>query len=138
MDEVLLKMILFLSAFGLFIYLINTGLRKWLKVEKKKLFSYNHINEKHKKIDWMIRVFSITLIIAGFIVHLLLDPVQRIWFLETHYILFGFLIASETARAIFEKKYSSNQNDYIYTTIQMVYLSVLLLSAFMTDFYGLF
>ncbi|MDQ7862082.1 DUF4181 domain-containing protein [Peribacillus frigoritolerans] len=24
-------------------------MRKWLNVEKKKLFSYGHVNDKHKK-----------------------------------------------------------------------------------------
>jgi hypothetical protein len=138
MGDIIIKMILLLAAFGLMIYLINTVLRKWLKVERKKLFSYNHINDKHKKIDWTMRMISIVLIVAGSITNLSLAPSQRIWFLETNYILFGFIIASETARAIFEKRYSANQNDYLFTSIQLGYLSVLILSAFLTNFFGLY
>ncbi|WP_421385220.1 DUF4181 domain-containing protein [Bacillus salacetis] len=136
MGSFFLKMILVMSAVGLFIFLINTVLRKWLNVERKPLFSYNHINEKHKKTDWIIRISSVVLIFAGFIINVSLAPSEQIWFLQTHYILFGFIIASETARAVYEKKYLPDQNDYLFTTIQMVFVTALLLTAFMTDFYG--
>lgn len=45
--------ILFILIFGL-----NFFLRKVFKIEKEKksIFSYNHINDLHKKVDWSIRI----------------------------------------------------------------------------------
>ncbi|MEC5424740.1 DUF4181 domain-containing protein [Virgibacillus sp. C22-A2] len=51
-----LKLILALTLFALLLIAFNAVMSKWLKVEKKKFFSYNHVNEKHKKVDWIIRI----------------------------------------------------------------------------------
>lgn len=66
MGEVFLKLVLVLSVFGLLLFLINKLLRTWLNVEKKKVFSYNHVNDKHKKIDWTIRIIFIFILFIGF------------------------------------------------------------------------
>ena len=50
------ELLLFLTIVITLFLLFNAVMRNWLKIEKKKLFSYNHINEKHKKIDWTIRI----------------------------------------------------------------------------------
>lgn len=51
----LFYLILLLIVFGLILFFINKAVRKRLNVEKRKFFSYGHVNEKHKKIDWSIR-----------------------------------------------------------------------------------
>ncbi|MGM0890070.1 MAG: DUF4181 domain-containing protein [Bacillota bacterium] len=137
MESVFVKLILVLSIFGLFLFFINKVLRKWLNVEKKKLFSYGHVNDKHKKIDWTIRIICIVFLSIGFFTNVKRDPLEHIWFLETHILLFVFIIASETARVIMEKRYAENRNDYIFSTIQLVIISIFLLSVFTTDFFGL-
>lgn len=63
------------------------------------------------------------------------DPLEHIW--DTPILLFVFLIISETARIIMEKRYAENRNDYIFSTIQLVIISIFLLSVFTTDFFGL-
>ncbi|WP_233549493.1 DUF4181 domain-containing protein [Lysinibacillus yapensis] len=138
MGDFLAKLILMLSIFGLFLFLINKFLRKWLNVEKKKLFSYNHVNDKHKKIDWTIRIIFIFFLFISLFININRDPLKRIWFLETHILLFVFIIVSETVRVIMEKRYAENKNDYIFSAIQLVIISIFLLSVFSTDIFGLF
>ena len=137
MESVFVKLILVLSIFGLFLFFINKVLRKWLNVEKKKLFSYGHVNDIHKKIDWTIRIIFIVFLFIGFSTNVKRDPLEHIWFLETHILLFVFIIVSETSRVIMEKRYAENRNDYIFSTIQLVIISIFLLSLFTTDFFGL-
>ncbi|MBD1383582.1 DUF4181 domain-containing protein [Bacillus sp. IB182487] len=113
-------------------------MRKLLKVEKKKFFSYNYLNDKHKKIDWTIRLIFIVLLFIGNFINVTRDPLESIWFLETHVLLFVFIIASETTRAIMEKRFAENKNDYIFTTLQLVFMSISFLSLFTTNFFGWF
>ena len=138
MGEVFTKVVLVLSIYGICLFLVNKFTRKWLNVEKKKFFSYNHVNNKHKKIDWTIRItFIFSLIIGGFI-NISRGYSNHIWFLETHILLLVFVIVSETARIIMEKRYAENKNDYIFTAIQLVVISIFLISVFSTNFFGLF
>lgn len=138
MGEVFAKIILMLFIYGLFIFLINKSSRKWLNVEKKKFFSYNHVNDKHKKIAWIIRITFIFFLFIGFLINVNRDPLKHIWFLETHILLLVFLIVSEIARIMMEKRYAENKNDYIFSAIQLVAISIFLLSVFLTNFFGLF
>ena len=45
-----LKLLLLITILLLLSFIFNTVISKWLKVEKKKFLSYDHVNEKHKKI----------------------------------------------------------------------------------------
>ncbi|WP_233569871.1 DUF4181 domain-containing protein [Falsibacillus albus] len=117
---------------------INYLLRKWLKVKRKKLFSYNHLNEKHKKIDWTIRIITIVLLVIGTTINATRIPTEQFWFLQTYFILFMMIFSTETTRAIMEKKYAENRNDYLYTTFQLIFASILVISIFTTDFWGFF
>ncbi|MGF2616445.1 DUF4181 domain-containing protein [Rossellomorea vietnamensis] len=137
MESVWLKILLFLSLYGLVIFLFNTVMRKKLKVKKKKMFSYNHINTKHKKIDWMIRFSFILLLIISCIFNMSQEGVEPLWFTETHTLLIGFILVSEAARALMEKRYAENKNDYKFTLIQTGFIAVTLTSFIATDFFGL-
>ena len=37
------------------------------KIEKRRIFSYNHINERNKKIDWTIRITFIVILFFGYL-----------------------------------------------------------------------
>ncbi|EGQ27929.1 hypothetical protein HMPREF9372_0088 [Sporosarcina newyorkensis 2681] len=102
MGSIFVKLILMISVFSLFVFFLNKILRKWLNVEKKKPFSYDHVNAKHKKIDWTIRIASIVLLLIGYSVNITRVPTERIWFLETYFILFAFLIVSETVELLWK------------------------------------
>ncbi|TYS18579.1 DUF4181 domain-containing protein [Rossellomorea vietnamensis] len=138
MESLLLKVIIFLVLYALVIILFNTVMRKKLKVKRKKIFSYNHLNEKHKKIDWMIRFSFILVLIISYLYNMSQEIYDPVWFMETHTLLLGFILVSEVARAIMEKRYAENKNDYKFTLIQTGFIAVTLLSFFATDFLGVF
>ncbi|MGE7544359.1 DUF4181 domain-containing protein [Sporosarcina newyorkensis] len=129
---------LFLFVVWLLFFSFNAIMRKILKVKKKKLFSDNHMNALHEKIDWTIRIVFIVAIIVGSIVNISRLPSDPILFLEPYILLFALIFITEIVTAIMEWKYSENKNAYILTTSQLVLLAMLLLSMYLTDFFGLF
>jgi hypothetical protein len=136
-ESIFVKLILVLSIFGFFLFFVNKVLRKWLNVERKKIFTYDHVNDKHKKIDWTIRFIFIVLLFISYFTNAIRDP-EQVWFLQTHILLFVFIIATETVRVIMEKKYAENRNDHVFSAIQLAIISIFLLSVFTTGFFGLF
>ena len=137
MDNVLTSLILISSIFGLVLFFMNKFLRKWLNVEKKEFFSNNFVNQKHKKIDWTIRITFIVVVLFGFFVNVSEDPSSHIWLLQPHILMFGLIFVTELVRIVMEKRYAANKNDYIFTTVQLVVISMFLLAVFSTDFFGL-
>ncbi|AKO93370.1 DUF4181 domain-containing protein [Priestia filamentosa] len=115
----------------------NIIMRKWLKVERKKLFSYNHVNEKHKKIDWTMRMITIASILLGFIINMSRASTDWFWFLQSWVVLFIFIVVSETVRAVMEKKYAKNLNAYKLTISELLFVLILFFILFKTDFFGL-
>ncbi|MGA4518085.1 DUF4181 domain-containing protein [Solibacillus sp. FSL W7-1472] len=137
MENVLTNLILISSIFGLVLFFMNKFLRKWLNVEKKEFFSNHFVNEKHKKIDRTIRISFIVLILYVFFINVSGNPLKHIWFLQPYILLFGLVIVTELVRIVMEKRYSKNKNDYIFTSVQLVVISLFLLAVFSTDFFGL-
>ncbi|MFE7064955.1 DUF4181 domain-containing protein [Sutcliffiella sp. NPDC057660] len=132
-----LKLLLVLSIFGVVVYLYKSMIRKFLKVEKKKFFSYNHINEKHKKIDWAIRITIVVCMLIGYFTNVLKDFSKGYWFLETYFLLLLFIIITEIATAIIEWKYAKNKNAYLFTIFQLLFIITFMLIMFATDFFGM-
>jgi hypothetical protein len=87
-------------------------LRKVLKIEKEKssFFSYNHLNDSHRKIDWGIRIISVITIITTNI--LVVFENYPNYFLLIPIFLIGL---DYPVRAFFERKYSKNPKQYILT-----------------------
>jgi len=85
-------------------------LRKVLRVEKRKFFSYNFVNDIHKKGEWIIRI-SFIIIYTSIAVYGVFNPFNP--FLIYAAIAFGILLSGY--RAIIEKKYAENPKDYMYT-----------------------
>lgn len=131
------KLLLVLSIFGVVLYLYNSMMRKLLRVEKKKFFSNNHINEKHQKIDWAIRITIVVCMLIGYFTNVLNDFSEGYWFLETYFLLFLFIILSEIATAIMEWKYAKNKNAYLFTIFQLLFIIAFMLIMFTTDFFGI-
>ncbi|WP_179884983.1 DUF4181 domain-containing protein [Bacillus sp. AFS015802] len=139
MDAFWIKAFLFLAIYGLLIFLFNAGMRKVLNVKRKKVFSYHHLSEKHKKIDWTIRIIAaIFIIVGGFYNTFTLGPERKVWYLESYVLLFAFVSVSESVRAAFEKRLSDNPNDYKFTLSQLAFLTVTLLLFYTTEFFGIF
>ncbi|MEK5069172.1 DUF4181 domain-containing protein [Sporosarcina sp. FSL K6-1508] len=133
-----LNFFLFLLLIGLLMFLFNAIVRKILKVKKKKAFSYNHLNEQHKKIDWTIRIVFVVAIIVGGIINASRLPLIPILFLEPYFLLFIVIFLTEIVTAFMEWKYAENRNAYIFTVLQLIFMAILLLSIYITDFFGLF
>lgn len=108
------------------LFLIITGfsaiMRSVLEVEKPKVFSYNHVNEKHKKIDFGIRIIF-TIIILISIIYMYINPDTYQSNLSLIYIIFFsiFFIATETSRAFMEWKHAENPRAYIFTISQLIF-----------------
>ncbi|SET71420.1 protein of unknown function [Oceanobacillus limi] len=137
-SEFWLKLFLLLGGFLLLVYIFNSIMRKILNVKKKKLFSYNHLNDKHKKIDWTIRSIFIISIIFSYFYTITRDPMETVWYLEVWFLSFVFLTISELVRAYMEWKYVKNENDYLFTISELIFVVVAAYCMFTTDFFGLF
>lgn len=106
------RMAFFLIGSAVVIFILNIILRKILDVKRRKRFSYNYINEKHQKIDWSIRMVMVFAIV--------ISAIFAFGALQI-YMIFIFLLLSalqEIIRAVMEKKYAENPNDYLFTLIQ--------------------
>lgn len=131
------SLILILSIFGLVLFIMNKFLRKWLNGEKKEFFSNHFVNKKHKKMDWTIRITFIVVMLVGFFFNVSEDPSKHIWFLQPYILLFGLIFVTELVGIVMEKRYAANKNDYIFTSVQLVVISLFLIALFSTDFFGL-
>jgi len=133
-----LKFILLLVIVWLFFFSFSAIMRRIFNIEKKKPFSHNHLNPLHKKIDWTIRIIFIVAMIVGSIINISRQPLNSILYLEPYFLLLMLIIFTEIVRAVMEWKYADNRNAYILTVVQLAFITILLLSIFITDFFGLF
>lgn len=133
-----LKLVLLLTVFLVLMALFNAIMRRWLGVEKPKAFSHNHVNDRHRRIDWSIRIFFIALMILGYFVNVTRLPQEPYLLLETWFLLFVLLFVTEIIRAVMERRYAKNPNAYIYTISQLALILVFLILLFATDFFGIF
>ncbi|EFV75544.1 MULTISPECIES: DUF4181 domain-containing protein [Cytobacillus] len=129
------KLLLLITIVGVLIYSFELGLRKWLKVEKKKFFSYNHINDKHKKVDWTIRIGFLVTLLTGYVINMKRYPMEFIWYLEPAVLLIVFIVLSETARAFMEWKFAENRKAYLVTIFHLAFVLFLLFIVIKTDFF---
>lgn len=122
----------------IFFWLFERIMRKRLHLKKRKFFSYNYVNARHKKVDWTVRGIFIVAIIVGGFTNISRLPKEPIWFLEPYILLFVLIFTSETVRAVMEWKYAEERNAYILTVLQLVLLAVLLAVMYLTDFFWVF
>ena len=128
----LLKFVLFATLFIVLNEFIQWLLRKFLKVKKKKAFSYNHVNGLHRKIDWIIRI---TLVVASVIATYLTfdrDYSMYLYFV----VLLCFNVISASVNAFFEWKYSATPKQAIVTISEIVYIVIVVASIIQFDLLG--
>lgn len=131
--KLILLLVIFVVAWNIF----NAIMRKLLKVEKQKFFAAHHVNEKHKKIDWLISLIAIVSVIVGFIINSMRNHTEWFWFLEPWFIMLLYLAATQIVKAIMERKYAENADMYKVTISDTIFISIIFLSLFLTDFWGL-
>lgn len=132
-----LKLLLLASVYFVLITSFNTIMRRWLGVEKRKAFSHNHINDKHRKIDWTIRIIFIVVMVTGGFVNAAMIPREPYQFLQPWFLLVVLVFLSEIIRAVMEKRYAKNPNAYIFTICQSAFILALVILLFATDFFGI-
>jgi hypothetical protein len=133
-----LKLFLALAIVVFLMVVFNAIMRKWLKVENRKFFSYNHINEKHKKIDRTIRIAFVVILLIGYVYNITVEPYERVWFFEIWFLLFIFIMVSEIVRAMMEWRYAENRKAYILTISELFFIGILLIPIFTTNYFGFF
>lgn len=122
----------------LIIFVFNTIMRKVLRVERKKIFSQNHINELHKKADWSIRIAYIVIAIVSIFIFNFNNQLLE----YSAWVLLGlavvFLILEEGLRAIMEYKFKKGQNDYLLTIYQLIFWLAVFYFTISSEGFGLF
>ncbi|OLS38362.1 hypothetical protein BTR22_06725 [Alkalihalophilus pseudofirmus] len=133
------KFIIFILLTALVLFLFNEGMRRLLKVEKRGFFNKAvFVNKRHKVIDWTIRAIFLLLMIIALTMNVTRDSVEMFRIFDPAILLFFMLFLTETTRAVMEYKYSEERNRYLLTASFVLFTSILVISMFMTDFYGLF
>jgi hypothetical protein len=108
------------------ISIVKLLLRKLLKIEKvkKELFSYNHINELHRKIEKGLRIFSTIALI-------LLSYVLLFYFEDLIYLVLiaviVFMVLDYMVRAFFEWRYTQYPKQSILTLTEMFLVLIALI-----------
>lgn len=115
------KILIFIIGCFVSIMIINAVLRKVLNVERRKLFSYNFVNDLHKKGEWIIRI-SFVLIFTTISIYGVYNPFTPYFIYAA--IAFGILLSG--FRAIIEKKYAENPRDYLYTLSELGFAFIII------------
>ncbi|WP_223701789.1 DUF4181 domain-containing protein [Sutcliffiella deserti] len=109
---------LFLIIFIL-VSLVQFTVRKLFQIEKRKSsFTYNHVNKKHKKLDWAVRLIFMFILIYSFYLYLNDDLSINFYFLA----LIFYMVFSELIRAYFEWKHSPSPKQAILTLSEAILL----------------
>ncbi|MDX5475181.1 MAG: DUF4181 domain-containing protein [Bacillaceae bacterium] len=88
----------FAIIFGL-IFLVNFLLSKFLKTERRKIFSYGYVSPFHKKIDWTLRII-LACTMFYFIFRMSVN--ESIPFDNMLLIIAGLVVIPDITRSIFE------------------------------------
>ncbi|MGE7947147.1 DUF4181 domain-containing protein [Lysinibacillus sp. NPDC093688] len=131
-------LMLFLIVLLVIISLFGFAIRKLLGAERKKWFSYNYLNERHRKLDLSVRIFFTTLFLISTYYTIYNDMVEIAWYFETWFIIIISLIASEIIRAFMEWKYAKNRKDFVATIVEMMFVITIVFFTIKTNFFGLF
>lgn len=113
----------------LLIFTFDSLMSKYLKVENPDFFSYNYINEKHKKIVWILRiVFLIAVVFLSYYAPINIFGYEIYSNYIPAIIIMVFWMISDSIKAFMEWKYSDNRRDYIFTLSKLAFFLVIMLS----------
>ncbi|WP_339148819.1 MULTISPECIES: DUF4181 domain-containing protein [unclassified Sutcliffiella] len=111
------------------VYGVRFLLRRAFKIKKskKEFFSYNHINDLHRKVDWAMRIIImiVNITLVGMILY------ENISISVVVFGLVVLIIGDRFVQAFFEWKYSDNPKEAILTLSDMLVmvLSVVIVSS---------
>ncbi len=133
-----MDIVLFIVVFLFLMTIFGAVMRRWLGIEKRKLFFDTTLNDHHKKIDTRLRDSFIVLLIIGYLINstrmdLNQDPLL---FLEPWFLIIIMIISNELVQAYMERKYAKNPNDYLYTLSQLVFFLLIIAVMLTTIFFS--
>lgn len=106
-------------------FVFSTLMRRLLKVEKKKAFSYNYVNEQHKKIDKILRM--VVIILASITLAIYYFPDITTGFPVFLIIVMLLQLIPDLYRVYMERKYQSNTNNYKYTLAETLFWTTIII-----------
>lgn len=113
-------------------------MRKILKVKRTKFFSQTHVNDLHKKGNWIFGTLTFIATIVATIIFFDHPNLPINNSLAVFLVSMAFLFLQEVFRAIIEWKYKKGQNDYLYTIFQLIFILFVVYFAFQSGGFGLF
>jgi len=128
------KFILLLVIIVCLYVLFSMVMRKIFKVNRKEFFSYNHINDTHKKWDWTTRAIFIVIFFTLVIIYSINNFMITTMFLQPWFIMIILIFTSGVIRVWMEWKYAENRNDFKYTISELIFILILFVVLFTTDF----
>jgi len=133
----MLRLILTAVLIILAILLFSLVIRRMMGVRQRKWFSDDYINERHRKLEWRVRM--------GFVVILILDAVILFatgavedppWYLEIWWLVFVSVAVLDLLRAYMEYRFVDDRKAMAATLLESIFDVVLLIGAITTGFYG--
>ncbi|VDH00402.1 Uncharacterised protein [Lysinibacillus sphaericus] len=107
-----IEFIIIILIIILLVGIIPAMFRYKMRADKKKWFSYNHINKLHKKIDWTLRiVYMISILVCAIFFYkqpLLISLILAI-----------FVLSQISVQAFIEWKFSENRKNFQVSLIQL-------------------
>ncbi|MFD1031636.1 DUF4181 domain-containing protein [Metaplanococcus flavidus] len=103
---------LFIAGSISIIYLVDLFLRKLLGVEKRKLFKSRYVNDRHKKVDFYLRIAGAVFLVAALAYGYENGPLYPI------VATIGAALMSALYQAYMEKRYAENPGDHLYTILE--------------------
>lgn len=132
------KLLIFLLFIFLIFWTFSIVIRKLLGVEKMKWIFNPYVNERHKKIDWSVRIPFTILFFISYFDYFNNDFIVTTWYFNPWLILFTILIVTELLRAFMEWKYAENKKKYIVTIAETLFAGSVLYLIIRTEFFGIF
>ena len=131
----LLEIIMFISVLLALMWILNFTLKKIFKIEKEKrsVFSNNHVNDLHKKVDGYLRWVSLlaTLIVLYYFIFI---EISIIYYITT---IGLFIFLDYVIKAFFEIIYSQNPKQSILTLSELALLALIFAVVVQFDVFGL-
>ncbi|SIT88979.1 DUF4181 domain-containing protein [Edaphobacillus lindanitolerans] len=122
-----------LLASAAFTYVI----KRWAGVKKGKWFTWDYVNDRHRKLDKWIRITFIVPYLIYLVPAIMTGWNERApWYLQTWALLVAFFGVLTLFQAFMEKKYSDNPRAYLATLGDGAFIIALLLIVIRSGFFG--
>lgn len=133
-----IKLVYVIGIFLMITSLFNVIMRRYLKLEKRSMFSSSHVNKNHKKIDRKIVFIYIIITIILSYMGIYKYNNEGVWKFIPAISALMLIVVSQMTKAFMEWKYSVNPKEYIFTLSQLIFLMILFWITVKSSFFNLF